>query len=253
MKKGFTLLEMTVVMAVIALAAHLAVRELGRYRDSERIKAADRQLEDIRSAALAFFEDVGRLPRPNVETNADGEVCWTLSELWRKPASLKERRHIETEGVHLAAGWDGPYLRLPFGGDRLLDPWGNPMELFDSAGLRRLWLDKDRSVTNVCHYGSLAQETERRSISLLPDGGRTATLIISVNAGSFGGAVKCAWYGAFENSVTNAAQAQAAAGEQFVFEEVPCGTKFIKVTAGSVTVRQVQVKGPVTQIELEVQ
>lgn len=252
MKRGFTLLEMTVVIGVIALLTHLAVRELGAYRDMKLAAKADRQLEDIRGAACRFLHDVGRLPRLAAETNDAGEVAWTLSELWKKPEGIVECRRQEKDGVHLAVGWRGPYLKMPFGRDRLLDPWGNPMELEDSAGLRRLWADAASLVTNVCHYGPSAQESARRSVSLLPDGGTAATLIVSVDTGAYSGPLECGWYGAYENSVTNETVSLAAAGGQIVFENVPCGKKAVRVSGERTVVRLVDVKGPVTQIGLEV-
>lgn len=252
MKRGFTLLEMTVVIFVIALMTHVAVRELGRFRETKQTAAADRQLEEVRAAAAAFLNDVGRLPRLTAETNRSGDVAWTLSELWRRPAALPVRHVAEKDGVHLAVGWNGPYLRLPFGRDRLLDPWGNPMERTDSAGLPRLWADDAGGVTNICHYGPSAQAPARRALTLVPDGGTSATLILTVNAGAYAGSVTCGWYAPFEERVTNETRTVSSAGEQIVFEKVPCGVRTVKVTTGRTTVRQVTVTGPVTQIELDV-
>lgn len=252
MKNGFTLLEMTVVVFVLALMTHLAVRELGRFRETKQLASADRQLEEVRAAAASFLDDVGRLPRWTAETNGAGEVTWTLSELWRRPLGLRARGAVEKEGVSLAVGWGGPYLRLPFGRDRLLDPWGNPMERTDTAGLTRLWADATGCVTNLCHYGPSAQAVAKRALTLVPDGGTHATLILTVNAGAYDGAVSCGWYAPFENGVTNETKTVATAGGQIVFENVPCGDRLIKVQTGRTTIRRVTVTGPVTQIELQV-
>lgn len=253
MRRAFTLLEMTVVLAIIALLTHLAVRELGAYRDAKLAKAADRQLEEIRESAKRFFDDVGRLPRLQPQTNAVGEVVWTLSELWKKPSSLNSRRLVEEDGVTLAVGWNGPYLKLPFGRERLLDPWGNSVELEDSAGLTRLWAAGDKTLTNVCHYGASAQEFGRRDISLVPDGGLFADLILTVDAGAYSGDVKCSWYGAYENAVTNATASPVVSGSQIVFRKVPCGRRIVKITTDKTSVRLVNVTGPVTEIAIKVQ
>lgn len=244
---------MTVVLAVIALLTHLAVRELAQYRDMKFTKAADRQLEEIREASKRFFADVGRLPRLRPHTNETGETTWTLSELWRRPPSLAERRLVGKDGVSLAVGWSGPYLRLPFGRDRLLDPWGNPVELEDSAGLRRLWTDNAGFVTNVCHYGASAQAFGRRDVSLVPDGGVYADLVLTIDAGAYSGDLVCSWYGAYENEVTNVTASAVAAGTQVVFRNVPCGRKSLKITTDRTTVRLVDVSGPVTEIAVKVQ
>ncbi len=253
MKRAFTLLEMTAVLAVIALLTHICVRELAQYRDMKLSKAADLQLEEIREASKRFFADVGRMPRLQPHTNETGETTWTLSELWRKPPSLVTRRLVDKDGVSLAVGWNGPYLRLPFGRERLLDPWGNEMELEDSARLRRLWTDAGGFVTNVCHYGASAQEIGRRDISIVPDGGVCADLVLTVDAGAYSGEVVCSWYGAYENAVTNVTASAVAAGTQVVFRDVPCGRKSVKITTDRTAIRLVDVSGPVTEIAIKVQ
>jgi prepilin-type N-terminal cleavage/methylation domain-containing protein len=252
-KRAFTLLELAVVLAIIAIVTHFAVRGLGEYRNAKFADAADRQLETIREAALKFYSDVGRLPKLTAQTNDAGEVSWTLSELWKKPDGLSACRHVEHDGVHLAVGWNGPYLKLPFGRDRLLDPWGNAIELEDGAGLRRLWADENNIVTNVCHYGASGQENCRKSVSLVPDGGGAASLIVTVDAGAYSGPVECVWYGAYENSVTNETVSLPTAGGQVVFKDVPCGRKTLKVAAGRTSVHIVDVRSPVTQTEIKVQ
>jgi hypothetical protein len=54
----------------------------------------------------------------------------------------------------------GPYLRLPLGATRLLDPWGNPLETPDTAGCARL-LDAatnavapGSAIAWACHFGA---------------------------------------------------------------------------------------------------
>jgi prepilin-type N-terminal cleavage/methylation domain-containing protein len=251
MKRAFTLLELTVVIAIVSVLTHLAVRELGKVRNTRLERAADRQLEEIRSAAIAFLDDVGRLPRLSAVTNGDGSVSWSLCELWRRPADVLPSRAVEKDGVCLAAGWNGPYLKLPFGKSRLLDPWGNPIELEDSARLQRLWADESGEITNVCHYGRTAQAAGKRELSLLPDGGKCGTLILSVDAGDWAGDVSCRWYAPHGSDVTNSATLTHPAGRQFVFEDVPCGRRMVRVSAAGTTVRQITVEGGVNLIELK--
>lgn len=94
---GFTLVEMLVVLAIIALiSALVGPRVLSQLTDS-RERAAQLQIEAFSSALDIFFIDVGRYP-----LEAEG-----LGALLQRPGSL--------------ASWSGPYLR----GDRVpLDPWG---------------------------------------------------------------------------------------------------------------------------------
>jgi prepilin-type N-terminal cleavage/methylation domain-containing protein len=250
-KRAFTLLELVVVVAVLAVLTRAAVGELGRIRDAKLSRAADAQLEEIRAAAAAFLADVGRLPRLAAETNSAGEVTWTLSELWRRPDGMDAQRLEEKDLVQVAVGWGGPYLRLPFGRNRLLDPWGNPVELFDSASLRRLWVDERLSVTGVCHYGASGHVRDRKTVSLVPDGGATATVLLDVDAGDYEGVVTCAWYGPYENSVTNSPAATAPAGTQIVFRDVPLGLKMFRTVTDRTVVRTVEVGSGVNRIKLK--
>ena len=228
-RSGFSLLELVVVLAVLSVLTHLAVRELGAMREGKLVQAADRQLDAIREASAAFLSDVGRLPRLTAETNRAGEVAYTLSELWKKPASLDYRKLVERDGATVAVGWNGPYLRLPFGCDRLRDPWGNPMEREDAAGLPRLFAASDSTVTNVCHYGPKGQLDGRRAVSLLPGAGLSCRLALAVDAGDYDGELVCRWLGPFENTVTGGT-ATVLSGGQVTFEGLTPGTKTIVVT-----------------------
>ena len=258
-REGFSLLELVVVLVVLSVLTHLAVRELGAMRETKLARAADRQLDDVRDAAAAFLSDVGRLPRLTAETNGEGEVAYTLSELWKKPAALERRTLVERDGATVAVGWNGPYLRLPFGCDRLRDPWGNPMEREDAAGLPRLLAAADATVTNVCHYGPKGQAAGIRAVSLLPDAGLSSRLSLTVDAGDYDGELVCRWLGPFENTVTGAT-ATVLSGGQVTFEGLTPGTKTIVVTkpaassGGSVRriVRLVEVAPGASQVQVKI-
>lgn len=115
---GFTLIELMIVMAIIALlAAFVAPRFLGKKEQAE-VQAARAQIEMFGTALDAFRLDVGRYP-----TTEEG-----LDALIHKPAS--------------ADRWDGPYLRkelIP------TDPWKNPY-LYKSPG--------DHGAYDIISYGA---------------------------------------------------------------------------------------------------
>lgn len=103
--KGFTLLELLVVMVIIGLlVGYVGPKYFAQVGKSE-IKAARAQIDALEKALDHYRLDNGRYP-----TTAQG-----LAALSTKPAG--------------AARWDGPYLKK----DVPADPWGNPYQ-YQSPG-----------------------------------------------------------------------------------------------------------------------
>ena len=258
-KHGFTLVELVVVLAVIAVLTHLAVRELSHLRDAKLSKAADNQLEEIRASvysripgeeATGFLADMGRLPRPadDVRTDRSSRTTVTnstLSELWLMPSDAKPYAvrqataenlvpglaSLANDAVYVPTGWRGPYLRLPFGKTRLLDPWGNPVEAEDEAGLPRLTVTNG-FITAVAHYGSRAQASGVRSIQLAPDGGAASRLIVSTTSASD---ISVAWYGPAGGLITGETHTVSAA-VQYTFEGLTPGTRILHYNGAAHTI-----------------
>ena len=98
-KAGFTLVELLVVMAIIALLAALVGPKLFPKLGKGKQSAAKAQIELLGQALDQFRLDVGRYP-----TSQEG-----LNALMVNPGTT---------------GWEGPYLKkaLP------PDPWGKPYQ-----------------------------------------------------------------------------------------------------------------------------
>src|SRR4051794_2579572 len=106
---GFTLLELVVVLAILAVVTALATRALSTLEDQRRFEATQRGLAELDAAVLGspndrapdgsqiasgFVADMGRLPR------TVGSPELTLQELWLSTgAAFDARRATTTNGV----------------------------------------------------------------------------------------------------------------------------------------------------------
>lgn len=96
---GYTLVEVLIVLAIVALLATVATPQVLRYFGQAKTDTARIQLSALSSALELYLLDNGSYPPQQVG----------LSALIRAPAG--------------AARWQGPYLKKP---DGLIDPWGRP-------------------------------------------------------------------------------------------------------------------------------
>ncbi len=105
-QRGFTLIELMVVMIILGLlAALVAPKMFGRVGQAKQ-KAAYAQIELLGTALDSFRLDVGLYP-----TTSEG-----LQSLLTAPSGVES--------------WNGPYLKKE---EVPLDPWGNPYH-YDSPG-----------------------------------------------------------------------------------------------------------------------
>ncbi|WP_036297355.1 prepilin-type N-terminal cleavage/methylation domain-containing protein [Methylobacter marinus] len=145
--RGFTLLEMTVVLLLMTLLASVAIRETNglsfqvRYEQTrerlERIREAilgnPRQIINGQQAVSGFVADMGRLPKNLHElleqhfcsdrTYSTQTTCEAADKLWKTQPSWQPHA-----ASGLWSGWRGPYLNISgsaLAEDAFVDGWGN--------------------------------------------------------------------------------------------------------------------------------
>lgn len=97
-QRGFTLLELLVVLGIIAMLAGLVGPQVMKHMGESKVKAAKVQIEDLAQTLDMYKLDVGSYP-----SSEQG-----LAALVENPGDIQR--------------WNGPYLRkakIP------LDPWNN--------------------------------------------------------------------------------------------------------------------------------
>lgn len=98
-ERGFTLIELMVVLVILAMLATIAAPRVSKYLGRAKTQTATVQVEAIGAAVDAFILDVGRPP-----SESEG-----LNSLLTPPSG--------------APGWDGPYIKKAAS---LTDAWGRP-------------------------------------------------------------------------------------------------------------------------------
>ncbi|QGJ68956.1 Hypothetical protein PBC10988_6210 [Planctomycetales bacterium 10988] len=153
-RKGLTLLELVIVLAILASVTTVASLATDRYLSKRRVEVTQQTLSAFRDAVSGhygsvastgdlnsikvandlegFVADVGRLP---IAVGTDSTQ--QLAELWSNPNNLQPYGRKVAPGdseVFLSCGWRGPYLDLPVGSNVLQDGWGRPLIILSAAG-----------------------------------------------------------------------------------------------------------------------
>jgi len=92
-QRGFTLVELLLVLVILALIAGLVLPGIIGKAESAKAKAASSQISRISMSVESFYLDTGNAPS-------------SLDELVNEPAGV--------------TGWNGPYIKNSL----LKDPWG---------------------------------------------------------------------------------------------------------------------------------
>ncbi|MCI7698379.1 MAG: type II secretion system GspH family protein [Akkermansia sp.] len=150
-RRGFTLIELIVVMAILATLAVLSVAGLGMYMDKARATAANKAAKDLVQAIANFVDDHnGMFPFDTEATEPDAKGMYTLITADGKDFGMManltnrngERNNKGTDYMDSdlkEEAKDGLYEKD--GNLGFYDPWGKPYRVIIGAGEREGSID----------------------------------------------------------------------------------------------------------------
>ncbi|MCC5849686.1 MAG: prepilin-type N-terminal cleavage/methylation domain-containing protein [Verrucomicrobia bacterium] len=176
-RKGFTLIEMLVVIAIIAILAGLLFPAITRALESAKRSRAASETRTIASAVELFFDDYSYLPVPKSEQGFPPGTGSIDDYQENNPAYFNQdesRRIIQVlmaRETGLPANWQGlnPRQKIYLSGEEIqangtfLDPWGE-----------QYWIKLDRDYDGKIEF--LSQPEQYRARVLVISSGRTRQL-----------------------------------------------------------------------------
>jgi prepilin-type N-terminal cleavage/methylation domain-containing protein len=185
-RRGFSLLEMVVVLAILAALATVALRAVTGTQSEGRYQQSTRSLSDIRDAIVGpsnlrgpdggpivsgFVADIGRLPNvlvspsdplPLLSTPQAGDPFNELLQQNSIPPFAFVSGNIDSS-VQVGVGWQGPYVRLGVGPTYIRDGWGHSLQ-YTPGGVG--------AVTTITSTGSGGSDTYGQPVTVtLPGNG----------------------------------------------------------------------------------
>ncbi|RKY35584.1 MAG: hypothetical protein DRP73_04560 [Candidatus Omnitrophota bacterium] len=120
MRTGFTLMELIVVIFIVSLIAGIFVSIYYTVTNSKLAEYTREEMDDIESALLDFYRDIGQFPK---DTN---NVAVDFLDLERKPSTSDRFYGTSALKTWRLNHWAGPYIQDKFGDDNYTrDAWGN--------------------------------------------------------------------------------------------------------------------------------
>lgn len=270
---GFSLIELSLVLFIIALAAQLGVRELSKIKETRLTAAANRQLDEIAAAVCndsaaettGFLCDMGRLPL--ALASDDDSATLSLRELYEKPENIGELKarpatksnlvegtpySLADDKLMILCGWGGPYVKLPQSAKKLRDPWGNPFEnangavrLFDASGIAA---NSGSEIAEIRHLGSDGEDDAIKSAA--KDSQKDAKRRITAGNGGVlitfpaGAIVKVNCYEPRGDKIAASSVSVEAGASQLAISGITPGIRFLKAiyASGEEKILQVRIR-----------
>ena len=243
MGRGFTLIELSLVLILVGIASVVGIEELSQHLNAERYESTRAQIEAYGIAILG---------NPNSTRNGDRVSFGYVGDWGSLPATLSNLitaqapawSYDATHGV--GAGWHGPYLQGSIGGvNPTLDGWGNAYIYSPAAS--------PPSLTSYASDASVGGTSFNEDIQLtfptsLWQGNVSGTVRVGDTVKS-GETVEIRYPVA---GVLTAFTTVTAADGSFNFANVPYGVRSLAVTAPAPLIgpKQVVVQRPQNQFSL---
>lgn len=129
-ENGFTLIEVIVVAAIIAVLAGIVVPLIFKEIDESKISKAKAEVKSIQTAIMIFYKDTKKWPmyvdeggvlKDNVTVLlSDGDEPKGLDYNCDTRVKSYLKDHLLQDNIGYSFSWKGPYLN-----DLSSDPWGN--------------------------------------------------------------------------------------------------------------------------------
>jgi len=124
-EKGFTLVEVIVVAAIIAILAGILVPMIFSQIDEAKLSRAKGDIRSLSSAIYAFRKDVGQWPACSGATIMFGQGTSAAAAIvalgYDNSGTTMFEDHLMDANTCYGDMWKGPYF-----GSVSADPWGNP-------------------------------------------------------------------------------------------------------------------------------